>query len=54
MIIFTDLLITDHLISVSDTLQYLALVFRHLYSLVYFIWNLNKYNLLTNVVSEND
>ena len=30
MIIITDLLIIDHLISVSVTLPYLPLVFRHL------------------------
>ena len=33
MIIFTDLLLIDHLISVPVTLPYLALVFRHLNSL---------------------
>ena len=37
MIDFTDLLIIDHLISVSVTLPYLPLVFGHLNSLPYFI-----------------
>ena len=46
MIIITDLLIIDHLISVSVTLPFLPLVFRHLNSLPYFIRNFNKYNLL--------
>ena len=35
MIIITDLLIIDHLISVFVTLTYLPLVFRHLNSLPY-------------------
>ena len=52
MIIVTDVLIIDHLISVSVTLPYLPLVFRHLNSLPYFILSLNKYNLLPNVVSK--
>ena len=42
MIIITDLLIIDHLISVFATLPYLPLVFRHLNSLPYIILNLNK------------
>ena len=37
MIFVTDVLIIDHLISVSVTLPYLPLVFRHLNSLPYFI-----------------
>ena len=53
MIIITDLLIIDHLISVFVTLAYLPLVFRHLNSLPYIILNLNKYNLLPIVVSKN-
>ena len=36
MIIVTDLLIIDHIISVSVTLPYLPLVFIHLNSLPYF------------------
>ena len=36
MIIITDLLIINHLISVSVVLLYLALVFRHLNSLAFF------------------
>ena len=36
----------------SVTLPYLPLVFRHLNSLPIFILNLNKYNLLPNVVSK--
>ena len=51
MIIVTDVLIIDHLISV--TLPYLPLVFRCLNSLPYFILNLNNFNLLPNVVSKN-
>ena len=47
MIIITDLLIIDRLISV-----YLPLVFRHLNSWPYLILNLNKYSLLPTVVSE--
>ena len=43
--IVTDLLIIDYLISVSLTLSYLPLVFRHL--------NFLPYNLLPNVVSKN-
>ena len=52
MIIVTDLLIIDHLISVSLILPYLLLVLRHLSSLPYLILNLNKYNLLPSVVSK--
>ena len=37
MIIITDLLKIDHLISVFVSLPYLPLVFRHLNSLEYFI-----------------
>ena len=50
MIIITDLLIIDHLISVSVSLPYLPLVLRHLNSLPYFIKILNK--LLPTVVSK--
>ena len=50
MIIITDLLINDHLISVFVTLPYLPLVLRHLNSLPYFILNLNKYSLLPSCV----
>ena len=53
MIIVTDLLIICHLISVSLSLPYLPLVFRHFNPLPYLIKNLNKYNLLPNVVSKN-
>ena len=52
MIIITDLLIIDHLISVSVTLLYLPFIFRHLNSIPYFIWNLNKFNLLPTIVSK--
>ena len=52
MIIVTDLLIIDRLISVFATLLYLPLVFRHLNSLPYLIKKFNKYNLLPNVVSK--
>ena len=52
MIIVTDLLVIDHLISVPFTLPYLPLEFRHLNYLSYFINDLNKYNLLPNVVSK--
>ena len=54
MIIITDLLTIDHLISVFVTLPYLLLVFRHLNSLPYIISYLNKYNLLPIVVSKNN
>ena len=54
MIIITDLLIIDHLISVFVTLPYLPLVFRHINSLPYVIYNLNKYNFLPNAVSKNN
>ena len=37
MIIVTDLLIINHLIFVPVTLPYLALAFKHLNSLPYFI-----------------
>ena len=46
MIIITDFLMIDHLISLSVTLPYLPLVFRHLNSLPY------KYKLLPTVVSK--
>ena len=48
MIDVTDLLIIDHLISVSLTLPYLPLVFRHLNCSLKFI----KYNLLPNIVTK--
>ena len=52
MNIVTDVLIISLLISVSVTLWYLHLVVRHLNSLPYFIKNLNKYNLLSYVMSK--
>ena len=48
MIIITDLLIIDHLISVSVTSPYLPLVFRYLTSLPYF----EQVQFTTHVVSK--
>ena len=53
MINITDLLIIDHLISVSLTLPYIPPVFRHLKLFTILNLKLNKYNLLPNVVSKN-
>ena len=49
MTIIADLLIIDHLISAFVTLP---LVFRHLNSLSYFFYNLNKSNILPTVMSK--
>ena len=48
MIIITDLLIIDHLISVSVTLPYSPLLFRYLNSLPYF----EQVQFTTHVVSK--
>ena len=53
MIIVTDLLILiNYLIYVSVTLPYLPQIFGHLSSLPYLFLDLNKNNLLPNVVSK--
>ena len=48
MIIITDLIVIDHLISVSVTLPYLLSIFRHLNSLPYF----EQVQFTTTVVSK--
>ena len=51
MTIVTNLLIINHLISVSVTLQYLPLVFRHLITIFYLKFEQVLFS--TNVVSKN-
>ena len=52
MIIVTDLLIIDHLISVSYFTVFILSIQRPQILIPFLILNLNKYNLLPNVVSK--
>ena len=53
MIIITDFLIIDHLISVFVTLPYLSLVFRHLLLTIHNL-KFELYNLLPIIVPKNN